>query len=206
MPITFPTLPQLPFSRPVAPAAKPAAPQAPGRVAPPADTLQLSEAAAMRKAGEVRLTAGQDALTVTVAPGETLWRIASRFGAQGQTKAYAQAIREANGMAGDALKAGQTLRLPYHAEAAGLTLLVAMAVSKDLAVRGKAAPKLDVKAVAVNPGPLDSYLVTVPRQDGKGLQHYAVFDDQTGEDPTKWTLQPLSKTEYEKRQQGDLGE
>ena len=187
-----------------APVAPPRAAEAPKRPAAPADALVLSEAAALAKGGEVRLAPGRDALTIAVQPGDTLWKLASRWGAQGATRAYVAAIREANGLAGDAIKAGQALRLPYDEESAGLNLLVALAIQKDLAARGKAAPALDLAAVAVNPGPLDSYLVTCPRRDGKGLQHFAIFDDQTGEDTYRWFVDPVSKQAYEARQRGEF--
>jgi hypothetical protein len=190
---------------PVAGAApKPEATEAPRAPKPAADTLTLSSAAAMSRLGEVRLAPGEDTLAVTVAPGDTLWKLATRWGALGGTRAFVAAIAKENGLKGDAIQAGQVLRMPYDKESAGLNLLVALAVQKDLAARGKAAPALDLRAIHVGPGPLDSYLVTCPRQDGKGLQHFAIFDDQSGEDDLRWDVQPLEKEEFEKRLRGEF--
>ncbi|MDB5095989.1 MAG: hypothetical protein JWM80_410 [Cyanobacteria bacterium RYN_339] len=171
---------------------------------PTADQLGVTEAAVMAKLGTVHLAPGRDHLAVTVGTGDTLWKIASRWGAQGSTAAYVRAIKQANGLKGDAIGHGQQLHLPYDAACAGLDLLVALAVKKDMAARGPKAPALDLKGLHVSPGPLDSYLVTAPRKDGKGLQHFAIFDDQTGEDAMKWVVQPIDKAEYDKRARGDV--
>lgn len=194
--VAKPALP-LPLARPAAArpsAAKPASP----------DTLSISRNAVMAKLGIVRLAPGKDALAVTIVPGDTLWKLASRWGAPGSTAAYVETIKQANGLKDDRILAGQKLLLPYNEDQAGLALLVGIAIKKDMAARGPLAPVLELKGVQVNPGPLDSYLVTVPRADGTGPQHFAVFDDQTGEDPLKWSIQPLTPEEYEKRQNGEL--
>lgn len=167
------------------------------------DTLILSAAAKAAPADEVRLRPGSDSFTVTVKPGDTLWRIATRWGAVGSTRQFVEAIKAANGLADNTIKPGQKLVLPYHPDHSGLNQLVAMAIQKDLAGR-KDAPDLDVQGLAVNPGPLDTYLCTAPTRDGKGVQHFAIMDDQTGEDPQRWDVHMLSKSEYEARQRGEF--
>lgn len=194
---------------------------APARPAPPAgagvrtedaprpaiagDTLSLSPAAkpASAPAGAVRLRPGTDTFTVTVQPGETLWRLATRWGALGSTRAFVEVIRTANGLPDSTIKAGQRLVLPYDPEHSGLNQLVAMAIQKDLAGR-QGAPDLDLQALDVGPGPLDTYLCTAPRRDGKGVQRFAISDDQTGEDPLRWDVRLLTKAEYEARRRGEL--
>lgn len=185
-----------------APAA--ATPEASPAPQPAADGLSLSAEALQARSGEVRLTPGKDTLTVTVRPGDTLWNLASRWGAQGATRAYIEAIRQANGLTGDAIALGQPLRLPYDEASAGLQLLAALAIQKDLQARGPAAPALDLMGTRVAPGPVESYLVTVPRRDGKGLQHFALFDDQSGEAPMRWIVQSLSQQAFEARQRGEF--
>lgn len=196
-----------PASRPTEPASRssnlaPRAIEPAPRPTLPSDTLTLTGPAALTRSGEVRLAPGRDGLTVTVQAGDTLWNLASRWGAQGATRAYIEAIRQANGLADDTIQLGQPLRLPYALDTAGLRLMVALAIQKE-AARHATAPALDLSAIDVGHGPLDSYLVTVPRRDGQGLRHFAVTDDLSGEDPFRWVVQPLSKRDFDARSRGE---
>ena len=49
---------------------------------------------------------GADTIAYTVQPGDSLWRIARRFGTT------VEAIKQANGLTSDTILVGQVLRIP----------------------------------------------------------------------------------------------
>jgi LysM repeat protein len=181
-------------------------PQAPAP-APAGDTLALGSHPFRR----TRLVPGRDHLALTVQPGDTLSKLARRWGAPGgrSPSTMLAAIKQANGLAGDALKAGQRLAIPFDPKGCSVDLEMAIAVQKDAATRrrvGERVPAVDPASLSWHPGPLDTYLATANRLDGGGVQHYAIADDESDESGLTWSVRPISQAEYEKLSHGDLGE
>ena len=53
-------------------------------------------------------------ITVTVAPGDTVWSLASRVAPEGQAGALVSAIIEINSLGSGDVVAGQKIRIPLH--------------------------------------------------------------------------------------------
>ena len=58
------------------------------------------------------VAAADDFITVTVAPGDTVWSLASRVAPQGQAGALVSAIIEINSLGSGDVVAGQKIRIP----------------------------------------------------------------------------------------------
>lgn len=58
------------------------------------------------------VAAADSFITVTVAPGDTVWSLASRVAPQGQAGALVSAIIEINGLGSGDVVAGQKIRIP----------------------------------------------------------------------------------------------
>ena len=63
---------------------------------------------------EAAATQAHSFITVTVAPGETVWSLANRVAAGGDVRATVHEIREVNSLKGFDLQAGQRLRVPLE--------------------------------------------------------------------------------------------
>jgi hypothetical protein len=196
-----PTTPRRAAAPAPAPVAKPA-PAAAG------DALALGA----HRTRTTKLVPGRDHLDATVHAGDTLSKLARHWGAAAEGRAPAgmlAAIKRANGLTGDGLKVGQRLAIPFDPRGCSVDLEMAIALQKDAATRrrvGERVPAVDATSLQWHPGPLDSYLATAERLDGKGLQHYFIADDQEDETGLTWLVRPISQAEYEKLSHGDLGD
>lgn len=187
----------------LAPVAKPVA-----AAAPAGDALALGT----HRTRTTKLVPGRDHLDATVHAGDTLSKLARRWGAaaEGRTPAgMLAAIKQANGLTGDGLRVGQRLAIPFDPQGCSVDLEMAIALQKDATTRrraGERLPAVDATSLSWHPGPLDAYLATANRVDGKGLQHYFIADDQEDESGLTWLVRPISRAEYEKLSHGDLGD
>lgn len=66
----------------------------------------------MLASGSTATERPEPATVIQVGPGETLWDIARDVAVDGHTAEMVEHIKDLNGLAGGALQAGQTLRVP----------------------------------------------------------------------------------------------
>lgn len=90
-----------------------------GKLARTLVVLSLAIVAASVAGGEAganasksTVTAADSFITVTVAPGDTVWSLASRVAPQGQAGALVSAIIEINSLGSGDVVAGQKIRIP----------------------------------------------------------------------------------------------
>ena len=90
-----------------------------GKLARTLVVLSLAIVAASVAGGEAganasksTVTASDSFITVTVAPGDTVWSLASRVAPQGQAGALVSAIIEINSLGSGDVVAGQKIRIP----------------------------------------------------------------------------------------------
>ena len=90
-----------------------------GKLARTLVVLSLAIVAASVAGGEAGANASKSTvvaadsfITVTVAPGDTVWSLASRVAPQGQAGALVSAIIEINSLGSGDLTAGQKIRIP----------------------------------------------------------------------------------------------
>ena len=89
-----------------------------GRLARTLVVLSLAIVAASVAGGQAgastasKTSATQSFITVTVAPGDTVWSLANRAGAGSDAGALVSSIIEINGLGSGDLSAGQRIRIP----------------------------------------------------------------------------------------------